>query len=150
MLPPMSLSLSKIRVMTLHVAARTNILLVTWQEDLAPPQPPEQPRLEGEGAPAGEVSAATAPLPLWATPCLCLAYWAPPGRISPLPLVVLELPCKEPITVPTFLSCWTKTSSVLVFCHFLILGIFHEWQMDRLQTAAWFGLILGCKCTYWS
>lgn len=59
----MSLSLSKIRVMTLHVAARTNILLVTWQEDLAPPQPPEQPRLEGEGAPAGEVSAATAPLP---------------------------------------------------------------------------------------
>lgn len=63
MLSPTSCSLSDIRVMTLHVAARTNILLVTWQEDLAAP-PPEQPRLEGEGAPAStgtEVSGVNSP-----------------------------------------------------------------------------------------
>lgn len=99
--------------MTLHVAARTNILLVIWQEDLAAPQPPEQPRVEGEGAPAsaGEVSGATALLPraLCATPGLLLDIWIPPGRTSPLPPVVLELPRKESITVPTFLSYWTKT-----------------------------------------
>lgn len=71
MLTPILHSLSKIRAMTLHVAARTNILLVTWQEELAAPQPPEQPRLEGEGAPAstgGEVSGATAPLPQLSVP----------------------------------------------------------------------------------
>lgn len=89
-------------------------MLVTWQEDLAALQPPEQPRVEGEGAPAstgGEVSGATALLPraLCATHGLFLGYWFPPGRIFPLPPVVIELPCKEPITVPAFLSYWTKT-----------------------------------------
>uniref|UniRef100_A0A8U7MSP1 Gamma-synuclein n=1 Tax=Corvus moneduloides TaxID=1196302 RepID=A0A8U7MSP1_CORMO len=87
---------------------------VVKKEDLAAPQPPEQPRVEGEGAPAStgtEVSGATALLPraLCATHGLLLGYWLPPGRISPLPPVVMELPCKEPITVPTFLSYWTKT-----------------------------------------
>lgn len=114
MLNPTSCSLSKIRVMTLHVAARTNILLMTWQEDLAAPQPPEQPRMEGEGAPAstgGEVSGATAPqvLPLSGS---LLSPW----QDLPLPPVVLELPCKETITVSTFeLLDKTLSSSVLVF-----------------------------------
>ena len=38
--------------MTVRVAVRTNISLVTWQEDVAVPQPPEQPGVAGEGAPA--------------------------------------------------------------------------------------------------
>lgn len=38
------------RGMTLRVLARTNVSLVTWQEDLAAPQPPEQPGPAGEGA----------------------------------------------------------------------------------------------------
>lgn len=49
------------------MAARTNILFVTWQEDLAVP---EQPRVEGEGAPAGageEVSGALSVSSFWVT-----------------------------------------------------------------------------------
>lgn len=37
--------------MSLRVAVRTNISLVTWQEDLAAPQPTEEPEAAGEGAP---------------------------------------------------------------------------------------------------
>lgn len=149
MLSPVSHSLSKIRGMTLHVAARTNILLVTWQEDLAVPQPPEQPRLEGEGAPAstGEVSAAR-PGALCHTGLL-LGYCFSPGRISPLPPVDIELPCPAPITVPTFLSSWTKTwahlFSVLPLPY---LGNF-PWATDgQIANCCLIWVNFGCKCTH--
>uniref|UniRef100_H0Z5R0 Gamma-synuclein n=4 Tax=Neognathae TaxID=8825 RepID=H0Z5R0_TAEGU len=87
---------------------------VVKKEELAAPQLPEQPRLEGEGAPAstgGEVSGARPRRP--GSLCSLCHTWPLPGLlgspVSPLPLVALELPCKEPITVPTFLSYWTKT-----------------------------------------
>lgn len=125
MLPPMSLSLSKIRVMTLHVAARTNILLVTWQEDLAPPQPPEQPRLEGEGAPAGEVSAATSPGPLGLTLPLP-GLLASPWQNLPLATRGSRTAMQGAHHCSHFPELLDKNLICSCFCHFLILGIFHE------------------------